>query len=495
MTSKQFLLGQKILSVLFYVLIFVSLLISVAYYFNRFSNLILFLILFLILILSIFLYLHPEWGLYHLLILLPFHAFLLMVIRKNFSLDATGSFWVAFWKELIIVLLFLIVVTKTIIRRKLPFNFLLLDWLIIILFGLGVLSAFYGTKNFSQTIWGLRTDFEFFLVYFLARSILKTKKQLKISIFLFLLSGLLVNLFCLLQIYYWPPDFLLRFGYIKEQWVPGGPLQAYQMVEGSLIRIVGTLSGAIQLGAYLAVLILFFLSLFKIVRSNLLRLGLGVIVLSFLPSLYHTFTRSAWLGLLGALVVWGILIFWNWLKKFKPKTRIVMFLFSSLILVFIPILITFLLIKFTHPQNNRLIDNLIYHGASTKEHWQSITESIRIIKKYPFGLGIGKSGLSTLRFNERFLSENWYLQIATEMGILALVIFILIMITFLKRIFLIYQKSKDNFIHAFSLGVFLSFICFSIVGLFLHAWGDNTTLALSFWILAGGLIEAENYCF
>jgi len=494
-TFKQFLLGPKILSVLFYALIFVSLVISVAYYFNHSSNLILFFILFLILILSILLYLHPEWGIYHLLILLPFHAFLLMVIRKSFSLEATGAFWIAFWKELIIILLSLIIIIKSIIRRKIPFNFFPLDWLIIILFGLGILSAFYGTKNFSQTIWGLRTDFEFFLVYFLARSILKTKKQLKISVFLFLLSGLLVNLFCLLQIYYWPPDLLLRFGYIKEQWVPGGPLQAYQMVEGNLIRIVGTLSGAIQLGAYLAVLILFFLSMFQVIHSNLLRLGLGVIVFSFLPPLYHTFTRSAWLGFLGALVVWGGVILWNWLKKFKPKTRIVTFLFSSLILIFISILVIFLLIKFTHPQNNRFIDNLIYHGASTKEHWQSVSESIKIIKKYPFGLGIGKSGLSTLRFNERFLSENWYLQIATEMGILALVIFILIMVTFLKKTFLICQKSKDKFIHAFSLGVFLSFICFSLVGLFLHAWGDNTTLALSFWILAGGLIEAETYCF
>jgi O-antigen ligase len=149
------------------------------------------------------------------------------------------------------------------------------------------------------------------------------------------------------------------------------------------------------------------------------------------------------------------------------------------------------LLKSAVPGGTTYFDELVLHRTSTPEHLASITESLKTIKNNPFGSGLGTSGLVTLRFGHRSLSENWYLQIALEMGVLGLAVFIAIMVVFIRSIYRLYRDNKDNFIKGASLGILLSFICFSAVGLFLHAWGDNTVVALTFWILAGGLIEYQ----
>jgi hypothetical protein len=482
-----------------YAFVFIALFLAIIYQFQ--NPQIKYLIPFLILTLFIYLLKKPFWGILTLVIFLPFHAFLVMLTRHCFALTGDQVFCVAFWKELFIILLLVVVLTKSLWKKKLPFKLISLDWLILILAALGVLSVLYGTRNFNQALWGLRTDFEFFIVYFLARSIIKNKNQLKILVASVLGTGLLVILFAILQIYYWPADFLVRFGYILLPWVPGGPLQAYQTV-GNLIRIISTFSGAIQLGPYLAILILLSLSLLLFIKSKIIKVFLGLFSILCLFPLYHTFTRSAWLGLLVGLFILFLIIVQDRFKKISASSKsphqkfwcrgkkVISIVLVTVFLVGL-ILGTFFLLKSAAPSGPTYFDELIYHRASTYEHWQSITESLKIIKNHPFGLGLGKSGLVTLRFDQRFLSENWYLQIATEMGILALAVFIGIMVIFIRSTYRLYLKAQDPFIKALSLGVLLSFICFSIVGLFLHAWGDNTVVALTFWILAGGILEYQ----
>ena len=479
----------KSISIVAYTFLVVLLILVTAFQFShpQFS----YLVPFLILGLFVFLYQKPFWGILTLIILLPFHAFFLMLIRHYFYLSGSQAFWIAFWKELIILLLILVVFLKFLKKKKFPFKIISLDWLIIGLTTLGIFSAIFFTKNFSQALWGLRTDFQFFLVYFLARSLIKNKSQLKIILGTILATGLLVVLFTILQIYYWPVDFLLRFGYIKDQWVPNGPLQAYQTA-GNLIRYIGTFSGAIQLGPYLAILILLSLSLFIFTKSKITKIFLGLFSIVTIFPLYHTFTRSAWLGLLiGFFALLAIFFSSLLVKNNKSKYQVVVSIVLTTIFLLGLGLGIFFLLKIARPEGSRLIDDLIHHRGTTLEHWEAIKKSLIIIKEKPFGLGIGKTGLAALRFNIRLLSENWYLQIATEMGILALMVFIGIMVVFVRLIYGFYLKTKDSFIKALSLGILVSFICFSVVGLFLHAWGDNTVVALTFWILAGGLIEYQ----
>jgi hypothetical protein len=441
-------------------------------------------------ILLIYFYKKPFWGLTTLVIVLPFHAFLWMAIRNHFMLNIDWAFWIAFWKEALIILLLLAVIIKALVKRKFLFKLITLDWLIITLAVLGILSAIFITKNFNQALWGLRTDFEFFVTYFLARSIIKNKEQFKYLIIAILGSGLLVAVFGILQTFFLPRDFLFRFGYTFKPWAPNGPLQAYQTV-GSLTRIISFFSGAIQLGPYLAILILLALSLLIYVKSKIIKVILGLFSIFCLTPLYYTYTRSAWLGLTVSLFVLILIFIQQKLKKADISKKKIISLI--LILIFVVGLISglFYLLKSGNPGGGSYFDELIHHKASTLEHWQSIKNSLQTIKENPFGIGLGRSGLVTLRFGGRTLSENWYLQIAEEMGILALGIFIAIMVIFIRSLYKLYISEKDNLIKGLSLGVLLSFICFSVVGLFLHAWGDNIVMALTFWILAGGLIEYQ----
>ncbi len=474
------------ISIAIYAFIFISLLLAIAYQFIYPPTK--YIIPILILGLFAYLFKKPFWGLVTLVIVLPFHAFLTMLARYYFLLNGQQVFFVAFWKELLIILLVTVVLTKSLWRSKLPFKILTIDWLIFALFGLGVLSIIYGTKDLNQAIWGLRTDFEFFAVYFLARSIINNKNQLKILLASILGSGVLVALFGFIQIYFLPADYLMRFGYTWLPWVPNGPLQAYQGL-GNLVRIISTFSGAIQLGPYLAILILLSISLLIFIKSKIIKIFLVFFSIFCLFPLYHTFTRSAWLGLTVSLFILILILLQKSFKKISTSNKRIISV--VLIVVFLAGLIlgVSFLLKSAVPGGATYFDELVLHRASTSEHLASITESLRTIKNNPFGSGLGTSGLVTLRFGHRSLSENWYLQIALEMGVLGLGIFIAIMVLFIRSVYRLYRNNKDNFIKGISLGVLLSFVCFSIVGLFLHAWGDNTVVALTFWILAGALIE------
>ena len=476
----------KSVSLIAYAFVFISLILITSASFVHYQlAYLVYLIPLLLITLLIYLYKKPFWGIITLVFLLPFHAFLWMTIRNHFGLTGDQSFWIAFWKEALIIIIILVIISKSIIQKKLPFKIITLDWLIFILFILGGLSILYGTKNLSQGLWGLRTDFEFFLTYFIARSIIRNKYQLKILFITILGSGFLVVIFGILQTYYWLPDFLTRFGYTLNAWTPNGPLQAYQTVD-NLIRIISTFSGAIQLGPYLAILILLALSLALFIKNKLIKVFLVLFSVICLFPLYYTFTRSAWLGLIVGLFVLFLIII-------KDKINLSHKRIISLLLVIIFLCLlgfgSYVFFKSNILYEQTFFNKFFYHGSSTFGHTQGIIESLKIIKDNPLGLGLGKSGLVTLRFNQRFLSENWYLQITTEMGVLALIIFIAIMIIFIRLIYLLYRDGKDLFIKGLSLGTLLSFICFSVVGFFLHAWGDNTVVALIFWILAGGLIE------
>ena len=95
----------------------------------------------------------------------------------------------------------------------------------------------------------------------------------------------------------------------------------------------------------------------------------------------------------------------------------------------------------------------------------------------PFGAGIGSSGSASLLGDDPLILENQYFFIAHETGWLGLMIFLLIFIGILTRL---WTRRADWL----ALALLSSGIGLAIIGLLLPVWVDDT-VSLVWWGLAG----------
>lgn len=430
-------------------------------------------------------------GVVLLFLLLPFHAFLKttltsLITDSNLNWLSKGSFLIAAWKEVLIVLLAFLVTIKSLRDKQFPFKITKLDILIMAFFVLAIISLIFQTKNLTVGIWGLKTDLEFFVIYFIVRSMDLKMAHIKTLLKIILGSAIVVTLFGLLLIWVLPQDFMLHFGYTRyiSSYMDYKPLPVYHGLGENLetMRLASTLSGPNQLGAYLLLItgLLFGLLLHykaKIITfwehltANPYVLWFALIISTI--CIIYTFSRAAWLGFAAILLTILILFF-----KKKPKITI------TLLSLGIVGIIMNIILFFVWPN---YFNKILLHGASSVHHAGSTRQAFEIIAEHPLGLGIGMAGpVSRRMFGQDLgiISENWYLQIAEEMGIIGGLLFVAIIVFLAIYIFKAYKKETDIFYKGFLLAMFLALIGISVNANFLHTWDDSTT-ALMFWGLAG----------
>ena len=103
----------------------------------------------------------------------------------------------------------------------------------------------------------------------------------------------------------------------------------------------------------------------------------------------------------------------------------------------------------------------------------------------PLGDGVGSSGsASLLGEGTPQIIENQYLMIAHETGWLGVVIFVVIFVVILRRLW----RQRAN---PWALGVFASGIGLAFIGLLLPVWTDDT-VSMVWWGLAATIIGGEH---
>lgn len=135
-------------------------------------------------------------------------------------------------------------------------------------------------------------------------------------------------------------------------------------------------------------------------------------------------------------------------------------------------------------RDTNFVQNVVLHdnpttGAtvdSNEDHASSLQEGFDRALRQPFGAGVGTTGSASLYGNEGLIIENQYLMIAHEVGWLGLALFMVIYLTFLRRI---YRYRADWL----ALGIWASGIGLGLIGLLLPVWADDT-VALVWWGLA-----------
>jgi hypothetical protein len=411
----------------------------------------------------------PYWGFWALLIYMPFHIFL----SQSLSL-ATGGLEV--WKAGKDVLLALLVVFTVCLVYWQGKATKLFNWL----FGL---SAAYGVLYL--VLWGANTDIH------AESAILGIVHNMRLPAFLFLgMGAALLNpgkfafslvfkvvlavstavaALGILQ-YFLPKDILTHLGYSLER----GVRPAFFIDDHpDLPRIMSTLREPNVLGAYLLVPVAALTALLTRAKDNRLRLAMVGALILHLLAIFLTFSRSAWLAT--ALVV-VLALWWSHREWAARAVKRLWPLLAVIVLIAGIVVFSFRETSFFQGYVVHTTELATGEHSSTELHYILIEEGVEEVADQPVGYGPGTAGLASIHSPEGQLTENYYLQVAYEVGILGLAVFVAINML----VYIHLRRRRDLF------GTILiaSFWGYVLTNMLLHTWA-NETVAAQWWLLAG----------
>jgi hypothetical protein len=412
------------------------------------------------------------------IVYMPLHVF----IAQSASLLTGG---IGVWKAgkdvlmvLLVPLLLFLAHKQRLFRGKYFWHFTLgslyiLIHLLFVLFDSGddTYSAIVGSVYNSRLL-------AFLLLGLVVGTSKNAEKYLKWMLTLTLLIASAVALFGVLQ-YFLPHDLLTHVGYTLERGVK--PL-FFIDDKPDFPRVMSTLKDPNSLGAYLILPILLsgyayfkksvneklFIRPFK--RGTLLCLT-GIMLLA----LGLTFSRGAALAMgLSAVALLYIATgqrVWTFIKKYWLYTVAIFFLLSSFSYLF---------------WNSYIFQNLVFHAdqSTVLEDPNELRVSlfknvVDDVGRNPLGHGPGTAGLVSINNpNGGVLTENYYLQIAYEVGWLGLALFVGIVSLIGYQLYNIARKSPAGAV------LFASLIGYLFYSLLIHLW-SNEAIALQWWLLTG----------
>jgi hypothetical protein len=277
---------------------------------------------------------------------------------------------------------------------------------------------------------------------------------------------------CLIGVLQWllPKDILTHFGYSIER---GVKPSFFINEDPSFPRVMSTVRDPNSLGAYLIVPILLLTQLIARAKANK-KLLWGLLGLHLLV-LYLSFSRAA----LGGLVIAGVALaviqhsqkVWELIKRYWPVL---------VVLVCVGIATLFAL------KDTRQFRSIVLRANDTNPaseldsdelHAHFIKRGLSEIADEPLGHGPGTAGIVSIQNeNGSFLTENYYVQIAYEVGVLGLMMFIGIWA--FAGWLLIKRKTMLAQVLA------ATAIAYAVMAMVMHLW-TNEVVAVTWWILAG----------
>jgi O-antigen ligase len=398
-----------------------------------------------------------SWGIVAILLLMPFHAFFSIF----FGYLGANQALVQSWKEILILLLTLIWILFQIYRQKLAFKVDPANILFIIIVFLSLLVTIVFRTNPEVVLLGIKTNLVAIAIYFIAQIPSPAKSFLKSNIlWIVLIPGLLVSFLAIAQALIIPPDLLSKLGYNPET------INPRQIIDGSIdfYRSFSTLGGPNQLGAYLLVPLGFAISYG--IRSKNLWVGLSS--LPILAAIFLSFSRSAWIGAI-------IVVFLAILLSVDKKKKIIFAVASAIFLIIAAFTI------FNLSTKNQYVENVLLHGryfenrieGSDKYRLNAVTSAVEEISKSPLGHGLGTAGPASLKSSQPVVPENWFLQIAYEIGIFGLILYVMAF-SFLLGDFI---RNRHKPIAASLFAITAGLLAASM---FLHVWADSTLVLIMF---------------
>lgn len=313
----------------------------------------------------------------------------------------------------------------------------------------------------------------FFIYGLLLAKLFAKQNILRTALKTVLAVAAVVLTFGIVQYLLLPDNALAHVGYARGN----GVLPAFFIDDKpDLERIMSTMRDPNSFGSYVIIIMSLSLS-FLLLRKdkNFRQIMAGMLGLSVL-CLWFTFSRSAWLGALLAVIVTIVLVYRKNISRKFLWAGAGIILFAAL-----------LLIPF---RNTYFVQNTILHADESTvledpnqlrvRFWR---ESLNAAAENPLGYGPGTAGLPSVRndLQGTILNENYYLQILHETGIIGFLLFLSILVVVAKRLF---EISKNNPV---VIALLASFAGLAITNFLVHIWA-NEAVAYTWWGLAGLVI-------
>ncbi len=411
----------------------------------------------------------PEYLIALVLVVVPFYAFLTVWVASfvgHYTL-------IRLWPEYILAPLALWAVIVLVRDRKVRSAVLKtrLSWFVIGYLVLNVLigitAYWHGTVNLKAFLYGLLLDTRP-LIWFGAVWVAATAGKLpwlrKNWQRVVLIPLALIVAFAIVQFLVLPSDFLAHFGY--KSGVTIAPIQTINQ-DTTTIRAQSLLRGPNPLGAYLVA------GIGLIVFAGLRLWRKAVLLASTGAALLVTFSRSAWLGLLGVGAAAMALL---WRRRYLKLTIIVT-----------AVLLTIGTAGLYALRNNGGLQNAVLHVnerhstasvTSNIGHLSGANGAVHDMLRQPFGKGPGTAGPASIynRVSPARDSESYYLNIGQEIGWLGLAAFVWILVELARTL-----RRDQAYL---SRGLLASFAGLALVNVFSYAWTDPSLMYI-WWGLAG----------
>lgn len=398
-----------------------------------------------------------------LLVVMPFHAAIVTILGNYLPFKTL----LQAWKEILIFIVGLLCVFAVYKDRSLlKFDNINKIAVAIILFSIAVSLVRYNELN--AFLAGFKTNLVV-LILFLEAQILASKYSFEKIFKIVLIPAVIVTVIALMQPILFRAETLNMIGYGPES------INPEQFVEYSnqSIRVFSTLGGPNQLGSYL--ILPFAMSLVWAIKSK--KFIWYLLPLIFILPIYMTYSRSAWIGTIVAAIVVVLL-------NFKPKIQL------SVGLGLLVLLSTFGYIFYTGSVCDYLAGpvSIIVHGdcssgelgGSDMMRVDSIDNGIATIKANPFGSGMGTAGPASFYTQNPLIVENWYIQIAIEVGLIGLILYLAFIVLNMIKL---YIKSKEKNYSVLPSMLFAAICGILVASLFLHTLTDSTLSILLFGLL------------
>ncbi|MEI7890517.1 MAG: O-antigen ligase family protein [bacterium] len=284
---------------------------------------------------------------------------------------------------------------------------------------------------FSQNIsWSIRKLLFFFSIipiYFIGASMLNTEKRKKTAIKMLLLGSFFLSLISMIQFlaqFVFGIDIVYAFigkniapfflGNSFSKAVLAYPSWLVNVGGTTYFRVIGTFPDPHMLSYYFGMLLPFAIAMWQLSKRHS-WFYLLITTLLLIADIY-TFARSGYVALIA-----GILITLPLVSKAGIKKIIMSVLFLFCILMLTP----------SSPATGRLTSSFDIKEGSNQGRISNWKQALIIVKENPLGVGIGMYPLAIdpdADYRKPIYAHNLYLDIAAELGIPALLVFVSILL-------------------------------------------------------------------
>lgn len=376
------------------------------------------------------------------------------------------------WKEILMGIALILAVI--IVTRRGLWHELARDWVLRLIAAFALLHIVllaWHWRGAMAAAAGLLIDLRFVLFFTLIYILLRVTPTYRIVLLIISAIGAeVVVIFGALQLFL-PRDILSHIGYGPKTILP------YMTVDKNpnYIRINSTLRGPNPLGAYAGIVLTVLVSIVarqpQWLKSRSRQLSFSFVTICTLVTLWISYSRSALIGAVVAVVIVGAVVWRKWLQRnWKAVVEI------GIVVLFLAIFII---------SQGGFAANVIRHNnpgtgakvTSDDAHLSSLKAGMKEFITQPLGDGIGSTGSASLFSDNGNIIENQYFFVAHESGWLGLGLFVAILLLVLRRAW----RDRRDWL---ALAVFASGLGLLIIGVLLPVFADDT-VSIIWWGLAG----------